>query len=944
MTTKLSINNLTSETLAWISGPRITSVQITDGNYNVIDDTAANASSIGYILINGNDFDTNPQVLIDTTPVTTLTRVSNSLIRAQIPALNSASFNIQVINSDGSTAILVNGLTYSTFPAWITGSSLTTRESLVPLNIQLSANEASNSAITYSLAAANTLPTGSILYSNGYIQGNVAVNSNTTYNFTIVATDAQNQDVSRAFSLITTLNTPPNWTNQPNILPLAPPLVNYSNTIVAADPAIASYDVTSGSLPPGLTLDSGTGIISGMTAVQNSGNTYSFVVTATDTVGFSATKNINITVGSLFNLVTLLVKTNSVNAANNHSFIDSSTNNYQITRNGNATQGTFSPFSHTGWSNYFGTGYLNIPTNAAFNFGSGDATVDLFVYPTTASQSAGLFDKRANGGSFSQFPQIALDNGVIRAYVSYTGSAWAVDITGPTLSINVWTHIAFVRSGNTWTLYINGSAYTSSTASGSVYTGSDNLTIGASATDGSSPFTGYISNARIVKGTAVYTSNFNPSTQQLTAVSGTSLLTCQSNRFIDNSGNNFTITPNSTYSVQAFSPFAPLTGYDPAVVGGSFFSDGTGDYLSTGADLCGFASGDEFSIEFFAYFNSIPSSFAFIGSTAGTFAYIALYDNANGIYSGKTNEIGSASILKTNPLTLYTKQWYHICFARRSAVMSIYVNGARLATRSSDTTDYTVGSGATIGYNSSASANSVDGYMSQIRVLRGTSAYDTSQTTLTVPTSPLTAITNTKMLISGTNAGIYDASARNVIETVGGVQVSTTQAKFGPTAISFNGTTGYLKIPNNQFYSLNNSTNYTIEFQVYFNNLTGEQILLERFAGGSGPGWTLYLWGSGKIGVFGSAGVFDTPSAVVAAGQWYHMALTRSGSTIYFFVNGVLQLSTTNNVTDNAGPLYIGSRTASSAFLNGYMQDIRITNYTRYTANVAAPTATFTIV
>ena len=49
MTTKLSINNLTAETLAWISGPRISSVQIADGNYNVIDDTAANAGSIGYL-------------------------------------------------------------------------------------------------------------------------------------------------------------------------------------------------------------------------------------------------------------------------------------------------------------------------------------------------------------------------------------------------------------------------------------------------------------------------------------------------------------------------------------------------------------------------------------------------------------------------------------------------------------------------------------------------------------------------------------------------------------------------------------------------------------------------------------------------------------------------------------------------------------------------------
>jgi hypothetical protein len=71
------------------------------------------------------------------------------------------------------------------------------------------------------------------------------------------------------------------------------------------------------------------------------------------------------------------------------------------------------------------------------------------------------------------------------------------------------------------------------------------------------PLTGYISNLRVVAGTALYTSAFTPSTTPLTAVSGTSLLTCQSNRFIDNSSNAFTITRNGDVSVQRFSPFAP---------------------------------------------------------------------------------------------------------------------------------------------------------------------------------------------------------------------------------------------------------------------------------------------------------------------------------------------------------------------------------------------------
>ena len=58
-----------------------------------------------------------------------------------------------------------------------------------------------------------------------------------------------------------------------------------------------------------------------------------------------------------FNLVTLLLPGNGTNGAQNNTFLDSSTNNFTITRNGNTTQGTFTPFSNQpgAWGNYFGS-------------------------------------------------------------------------------------------------------------------------------------------------------------------------------------------------------------------------------------------------------------------------------------------------------------------------------------------------------------------------------------------------------------------------------------------------------------------------------------------------------------------------------------------------------------------------------------------------------------
>jgi len=68
--------------------------------------------------------------------------------------------------------------------------------------------------------------------------------------------------------------------------------------------------------------------------------------------------------------------------------------------------------------------------------------------------------------------------------------------------------------------------------------------------------TGSISNLRVVKGTAVYTSDFTPATSALTNISGTSLLTLQNATIIDNSTNAFTITNNNTVTTGQTYPFS----------------------------------------------------------------------------------------------------------------------------------------------------------------------------------------------------------------------------------------------------------------------------------------------------------------------------------------------------------------------------------------------------
>lgn len=647
-------------------------------------------------------------------------------------------------------------------------------------------------------------------------------------------------------------------------------------------------------------------------------------------------------VDEYFNRVTLLLNTSSTNGAQNNTFLDSSTNNFTITRNGNTTQGTFTPFSQTGWSNYFSASpFLSVASNTAFDFGSGDATQEMWIYPTAASQTGGLFDKRSTGSNYSQFPQITIESGVLKVYVSYTGSSWAVQITGATPTPNTWTHIALVRSGNTWTLYVNGAVSgTPVTASGSVYASSNSLCIGAAATDGGNPYTGYISNVRIVKGTAVYTSTFTPSTTPLTAISGTSLLTCQSNRFLDASSNAFAITLNGTPSVQAFSPFAPTAAYDTAVVGGSGYFDGSGDYLVTpsNAAVSSTLLASDFTIECWLYLTTYPGGGAPIwtNSTSNSDGFSSVYVTSSGTVAlGKVgvNEVASTA-------TVVRNAWNHVATVRSGATVYLYLNGAQIASGAASTyLNTSTAKPLQIGQSNQSSPSNLTGYISGYRAV--SSALYTGST-YTIPTSVPTAISGTTLLLNFTNSGIFDSTAKNVLETVGNAQVSTTQAKWGTTSMYFDGTGDVLKAP----YTPNidfGTGDFTIECWVYTTNVSPgySQTVLARWGASGGTVWIVQIQNGGTYRIVTGAGAWTGGS--VSANTWTHLAITRSGSSLRVFTNGTLS-STNTDTTSLSGTqvLSVGAQSDVNDPFIGYIDDVRITKgYARYTATFTPPAAAF---
>jgi hypothetical protein len=654
-----------------------------------------------------------------------------------------------------------------------------------------------------------------------------------------------------------------------------------------------------------------------------------------------------------FYLTTLLLNTSSTNGAQNNTFLDSSTNNFTITRNGNTTQGTFTPFSQTGWSNYFGgSDYLSIANNANLNLGSSNFTIEFWIYAPSSTSPNGIISKGNTSSLSSEAWSIEWTNttGTL-GFGSGAYNGWASPIVTGAVTLNAWNHVAVVRNGTTHTLYINGTSASTATASYTV-TSAGSLYIGTGwYAPGSRYFVGYISNARIVIGSAVYTSNFTPSITPLTAITNTQLLTCQSNRFIDNSSNAFAITTTGTPSVQAFSPFAPTAAYDTAVVGGSGYFNGSSDYLTTpsSANLA-MGSGD-ITAECWFYHSGSNQHWLFDFRTSGSestttlYAYIGDADSVMYIGFGGFGDQASGTPIKN--------AWNHVAIVRSGSGtnnVGVFLNGTRTK-QLTDTTNLSTSTSAYIGrrYTTSAGNQYINGYISSARFVKGTAVYSPSSSTLNLPTTPPTAITNTVLLLNYTNGGIYDSAAKNDLQTVGNAQVSTTQAKWGTTSMYFDGTGDYLLLQAGQNFTFGTG-DFTIEMWFYVTTTASAQALIDfRPASTDGVYPLIYISsGGGSIILDVSAGTRITGTTTISTNTWYHFALSRSGTSTKMFVNGTQVGSTytdTNSYLVGANRPVIGSGgfTLGNTALTGYIDDLRITKYARYTANFTAPTAAFPV-
>ena len=420
----------------------------------------------------------------------------------------------------------------------------------------------------------------------------------------------------------------------------------------------------------------------------------------------------------------------------------------------------------------------------------------------------------------------------------------------------------------------------------------------------------------------------------------------QNNTFLDGSTNNFTVTRNGNTTQGSFNPIVSTYPYDVATNGGSGYFDGTGDYLTVAADSnCAFGSGN-FTAEAWIYTTSVAGNQTVYDSyplsTGGS--YPAIYVAIGGALLYNTN-VGT----QITGATLSVNTWYHVAVARSGTSTKMFLNGTQTGSTYTDSNVYLNGTGRPYvggsGYNNSSL---FVGYISNLRLVKGTALYTT---TFTPPTAPLTAVTNTALLLGMSNGAIYDNTMLNNLETVASAQISTSVFKYGTGSMSFNGTTDYLPTPAKTALALG-AGDFTIECWLY-PTVTG----FMRFMGQTDPSvlsYPLQLRTSATNTIVAQAvtsgGIYTATSTLIAtANAWTHVAFVRDGTTIRIYIGGVQSgtnatigtlalVSSTNAFSVGAFGEY------ASDFWSGYIDDVRITKgICRYPSGTTftPPTAAF---
>ena len=381
--------------------------------------------------------------------------------------------------------------------------------------------------------------------------------------------------------------------------------------------------------------------------------------------------------------------------------------------------------------------------------------------------------------------------------------------------------------------------------------------------------------------------------------------------------------------------------------GASGLFDGTGDWLTT-PSTGDFAMGTgDFTVDFRVRFNNIGSN-----------RWIQNQDTSNQLDVGWDSAslwwrffVGGTEYNFSWTPTVNT--WYHVAFTRENGSLRCFIDGAQVGTTKSATGS--VGAGFLyIGTNNGGFAN-LNGWLDEYRVTKGLARWVAN---FTPPTASYSAdgiygIDVYTRLLAHFDNNLTDSSfyARTITSTGAGSTRSAVQSKFGGYSQKFDGTTAYLSFPNTTLYDF--SGDFTIDCWIYTGDKSLDTQYREIWNNGTSSASANWMGltinnSTGGLYFITADTVRITGTTDVSNSAWHHVAISRTGSSIKLFVDGVQDGSTYTSSQDfkrTTGSFYLGiyADTLTTGRWNGYIDEFRIScGIGRYTGTFSVPTAAYT--
>ena len=645
-----------------------------------------------------------------------------------------------------------------------------------------------------------------------------------------------------------------------------------------------------------------------------------------------------------FNRVSFLSHFDGANNGVNNAFDDGSADNRTITTAGNMAQGSFGPFARPDGEWAFNN---TASTNDSFKVTAHDNfdmtnpfTIEGWIFIPDLAVNKLLFGRENNYWMTHDYQGIGGASGKFGFNYQNSGSWGAINASAATVA-NTWYFLQATYVGTTVTFYINGvSQGTASVGSPSSNTDKPFYVL-------SGPGAKYAGTASNVRLSSVARSTSLP-TAKFTSDSDTELLVCQSNRFVDNGPDGHTITTTAGASVTSFGPFLTSAVYDAAVNGASAYFNASSAILVASPPSFGPQS---WTFECWFYFTG-----------DGTYRVLFAQGPANGtdvseFYRSSDNKLtfqvatsgANRIIMNTAVNVTSNNEWVHCALTHEytsssNSTYKIYQNGI-LGQTLNHTGGYNWASGAgsgrpiVIGRSEwEGDYNSVPSYVQDSRLVVGSVVYTSN---FTPPTAPLTAVTNTKLLLNMADGQAIDSAAQNNLTLVGNANVSTDQAKFGDTSFHVPASGDYLKMPGGTETGNFGTGNFTIEMWLYRTASGATQSIIDSRSAASATDYQTHITSGNKLrSRYG--GIAET-SATVPVNEWVHIAIVRNNGTVTQYINGTGggTYSSTASLTVTSSGLTLGGGANDSGSIAGYVDDIRISKMARYTGNFTAPTEPF---